>query len=302
MTIWLAVFRHGLTVLVLALIADLTAQLTWQLVALPPPPLVAAPSTTATTAIAAARPIAADFRDLFGKAAPLAAPPPPAQVAPTQLRATLLGVLHAPTAPRQSRALIAVNDAPEAPFKIGDSLAPNITVHQIDARRVLLSRDGQLEALDLPTETAPPIGASPAISVNANDATAVRQADASSSPSGDDEPALPEQVDATEFATNLRRAFQENPSPDALRTFAVIDPLAQNGQFQGFRVRPGQDRRALFRLGLQTGDVITAVNGQPLANAFQAERLIRSLLTDDQIRLAITRRGREQQATFILRR
>ncbi len=299
MTIWLPFLRHGATLTALTLLADVGARIFWQWL---PPPALSSPSTISLNPDhyqTTSQLQAADFYDLFGR--PPMEQTAPVVVAQTALDAKLVGIIYSPDS-TQSRAFIAVQNTPEALFRVGETLIPGVTVANIQVRRVLLSRNDQLEVFELPNETLDATASESVAYFNANDPNFVREGDHGGTPSGDDPPPrqLPPQVDATEFATRIRTTFQQNPSPDALREFAVINPITESGQFRGFRVFPGRDRRALFRLGLQTGDVITAVNGQPLTSSFQAEMLIRSLLTDNQIQLAISRQGQDQQATFIL--
>lgn len=62
----------------------------------------------------------------------------------------------------------------------------------------------------------------------------------------------------------------------------------------GFRVRPGRDPSVFTALGLQTNDVVTAVNGQPLDSEVDWVAL---LMREDTISITLQREGRQQVLT-----
>lgn len=84
-------------------------------------------------------------------AAANAASPPadPDSIAETRLKLTLNGVLHAATA--RARAIISVHgSAAQKAFAAGDEILPNVEVHTIIARQVIIVNAGVFEALRLP--------------------------------------------------------------------------------------------------------------------------------------------------------
>lgn len=62
----------------------------------------------------------------------------------------------------------------------------------------------------------------------------------------------------------------------------------------GFRVRPGRDPSVFTALGLQTNDVVTAVNGQPIDSEVDWVAL---LMREDTISITLQREGRQQVLT-----
>jgi len=62
-----------------------------------------------------------------------------------------------------------------------------------------------------------------------------------------------------------RQRLQQNPM-QAMQLMRM-DPQWSNGQLTGLRVAPQSGQEALFQqLGLEAGDVIVSLNGQPLTN------------------------------------
>lgn len=84
-------------------------------------------------------------RHLFGEAASerSEAPPPP-----TRAALVLGGVWYTPAG--NAYALIGAPDAAQKPYRTGDRLPGGAELVGVEAGRVLLRRDGQVETLDLP--------------------------------------------------------------------------------------------------------------------------------------------------------
>ncbi|MGF1526214.1 MAG: type II secretion system protein GspC [Candidatus Competibacterales bacterium] len=277
-----AALALGLTIVV----AHSAARLVWHLV--PPPP----PSMAGTTTGPATTPDAIDYAvvstwSLFGIQAQGPAPAPAVTSAPeTPLNLKLSGVFYTRGEGRPL-ALIAVGSAPERRFGLDDAVAPGVTLVAIEARRVILEREGRLETLSLPVEslaagtTPPPRG------------TRDR---ASLAPSRPEPPA--QRVDASDLARQLRQALSQ--SPDALRDLAVINPHRRNGKFVGFQLRSGRNRRLLRRLQLRPGDIITEVNGRPLTDPTQGNILLQTLLTGIELDLKVLRGSQERAFSFFL--
>jgi type II secretion system protein C len=80
--------------------------------------------------------------------------------------------------------------------------------------------------------------------------------------------------------------YSVEPVTDYLRPV----PIYREGVVSGFQVFPGTRAGAFRKWGLQPGDVITDLDGQPLTDADQAMQLLRSL-TDGEALTATIRRG-----------
>ena len=74
-------------------------------------------------------------------------------------------------------------------------------------------------------------------------------------------------------------------------------PVFSGGQLRGFRLYPGADRNKFARLGLEAGDVVTAVNGVPLADAQHGMEILRGLANAGSADVTIERGGQSQTLT-----
>src|SRR5690606_5348599 len=91
---------------------------------------------------------------LFGEANAAEAPPPVVvheEVAETQLALSLRGTIAA-NDPSAALAIIAASGRDEKVYAIQDTVAPGTTLHAVYPDRVILNRNGALEALKLPKE------------------------------------------------------------------------------------------------------------------------------------------------------
>ena len=244
------------TSIVLAALCGLAAaKLTWQVVDLFQP----APSLTAT--IAAPEPAAdlAAIADRLANTEPFGAvgadAAPQGDAPDTRLNLQLRGVIAAGTT-NLSRAFIASSDGVERGYPIGALLPGGAALHSVLPDRVVLRRGSAFETLRLPRESA-----------------------------GDGSP-VPNAISTTEV-----RDAQQNPSRllDWLRPVAATE--AVSGRQLGYRVYPGRDPERFGKLGLQPGDLVTAVNGQSLDDPARSMELLRALSTSDSITLSVERDG-----------
>lgn len=222
---------------------------------------------------------------LFGKVAKAPPPPPevpkevPEEVPATQLRLSLRGVFHYPDVDRQ-RAIIASPDGKEDVYTVGDALPGGATLEDIGAQRVVLSRQGRLEALSFPEDgLAGALGSrSQGFGAPSAETTTL--------------------IDAVSMAQRYRETMQSDPT--ALADIAQVQPYIEAGNFRGFRLRPGRQPNLLRQLGLRPGDVVTSVDGVPLDSMAQAMESMTSMVESDQVDVTILRNGRQIPYTFRL--
>jgi len=249
------------SVLMVLLLAWLLAALTWSFI-----PQHQSTVTVLAAQSAAMHPVdAAQVADrhLFGIAG--AATGNPANAPDTTLALTLHGIVAGKRA-SDSRALIVAN-GDEEPYAIGAQLPGGAVIRAIYADRVLLARDGRLEALRLPTtETG---GGSP-------------------------QPMMQPQAMAppTQSLGQLRQEIANNPQRlmDVVRAMPVMD----HGKLTGYRIYPSGNPSQFNQLGLKPGDVVTAVNGIPLTDPAQSMRVLSSLRTSEQVSISLLRNGQIQ--------
>ncbi len=77
---------------------------------------------------------------------------------------------------------------------------------------------------------------------------------------------------------------------------ALPDP-----QDKGFKLSEIQPDSLFQRMGLKDGDVVSAINGQPLTDPGQALRLLNSLRDQNSVGISVLRGGTQQQFTYEIR-
>ena len=233
------------------------AKLMWKVYDLVSPPPAVAPQAGPALA-PAADPVATAARlaatQPFGL--PDAAAVDDGDAPDSRLDLKLRGVIAAGD-PRYSRAFIASGNDDERGYPIGAQLPGGALVQAIHPDRVVLSRNGSLETLRLPREA-----------VASGEPSAIQSADL--------------------------RGAQQNPSRllDWLRP--VVATESNTGRQLGYRVYPGRDPDRFTKLGLFPGDLVTAVNGQPLDDPSRSMELMRNLTGSDNITLTVERDGAQR--------
>lgn len=253
------------SVLLILLLAWLLAQLTWSLI-----PRKATQATVASAPASVAHPAVeagqvAD-RHLFGTAS---AQGNASNAPDTTLNLTLHGIVAGKRA-SDSRALIVVN-GDEEPYAVGAQLPGGAVIRSIYPDRVLLARDGRLEALRLPHD-------------DSNGTGAVMQPSMGLQPRA--------MMPGPQSLGQLRQEITNNPQRlmDVVRAMPVMD----HGKLTGYRIYPAGNPSVFNQLGLRPGDVVTAVNGIPLTDPAQSMRVLSSLKTSEQVSVTLTRNGQQQ--------
>lgn len=240
---------------------------------------------------------------LFGEAEavrPVETAVAPMPVTPLNLR--LVGIFFMERGGDRALALIAESNGPERGYRIGESLPGGARLQRIQRDHVVVSRSGREEMLRLPKlgETAPtsaPMMAPLDTSEPPPEPVEEPAAEPVEEPAASSEPRV---IDASAVASRLRGEIMTRPR--ALEDIAFASPYLQNGQFVGFRLRPGRDRQIFQQLGLNGGDVLTEINGSRLNSPAQGLTLLQEVLSAGQINVRVLRNGAEIPLTFSLGR
>jgi general secretion pathway protein C len=178
---------------------------------------------------------------------------------PTTANLILQGTIAA-SDPRRGVAIVTA-DGPAQVYKVGDGIGA-ATLDSVYMDRVMLKRGGRLEILALPRLLAP---------------------------RGD----APRPPPAT-MADNT--PGRSRATPKSMGDLMGTDPATSedSGAFEGFRLRPGRTGAAFMRAGLRNGDIMTAVNGTPLANQNQqaSQEIVDSMLSSDHAVVSVLRNGK----------
>jgi general secretion pathway protein C len=83
--------------------------------------------------------------------------------------------------------------------------------------------------------------------------------------------------------------------PSAANELLRPQPVFAGGSLRGYRVYPGRNRAQFARLGLQPGDLVTAVNGAALDDPNRGLEILRGIGAGTAVTLSIDRNGQQQQ-------
>lgn len=274
-------------VLLVVLLAWLTAKLSWLFWPQPPAAVVSSAGTAAATTPAATVSLDAIINaKLFGAYQEKPAEPVAAQTvtdAPqTSLNARLTGLVFARQHPQQGSAVIEFNGI-EQFYSIDEQIEGSQAVlKQVLEDRVLISHNGRLETLMLDGVEYQQLSADNAgFDANADTAAGfIEQGPA------------PDQINA------MRREILNEPAKffDYIR----ISPRHRNGQLYGYALLPGRDPAVFNSMGLLPNDVAIEINGVRLDDMQQAYGVINDLREARQASIKIERDGeiRDVQVTL----
>jgi general secretion pathway protein C len=182
----------------------------------------------------------------------------------TSLNLKLRGAIAA-TDPAYAHAIIADGSGNDNVYFVNDKLPGGAVLHEIQMDRVILNRAGRLEALRLPKlseglgKPTPRAGRS-ALNL------------------------IPPPRGSTSTSATLSR-------PAGFTDIMRPQPFMPNGEMKGYRIYPGRDRRKFASLGFRPGDLVTAINGQPLNDLQRGIEVFKSLGSAAQLSLTIERSG-----------
>ncbi len=281
------------TVVLVVAVAYSAARLTWHLV--PTPAEEAAPQAQVTERGAAEADDDGDSPEaiarwhLFGRAEPLDDDRDERIDAPeTRLNLQLRGVFYSPRSDR-AQAIIASQGSSAEHYRVGDSLTGGGTIEAIYEDRVILRREGSYETLSLPGDRVP-------LDRQLAD---LEPGDGDPPDNGDAQPAAPADDDTADAADAELEDYRDQlaEDPRQLSQMMNLQPAEQDGEMIGVEVSPGQDERIMELLGLEEGDIVTAIDGTELDSPNQAFQAMQGL-EGESVELRIQRDGSEQTMTI----
>jgi general secretion pathway protein C len=101
-----------------------------------------------------------------------------------------------------------------------------------------------------------------------------------------------------EAVENVRRMVQQDPGllDQVMRTVPSYDNAA--GKLRGFRAYPGRNRNIFNKLGLKPGDLVTAINGQPLDDPQHSQEVFNTIQSSNTVTVSVERGGQKQDITL----
>ena len=270
-------FAPAVNVVALLVLTAGMASWTWKLIR---PPTATAPLSGMQDAMPQAP--AFDIQallsaNLFGEAAP-AAGGDPLNAPVSSLNLVLTGII---AAAGESYALISVNGAAQEPFAIGDEVTAGAVLDAVYADRVILVRGSVsesllLEGMPLPIEVAVPASSQAPPPAAADKYSEIIR----NSPN--------------QFHLPRNLVTEQLKKPQELLTQALLVPNADGG----YLIREVQAGGAFEKLGLQVGDVVRSVNGQPLNSVNDAMRMYQQLRFLRAVRVDVTRGGQSETLQY----
>jgi general secretion pathway protein C len=174
--------------------------------------------------------------------------------------------------PKRGIAIIS-DGGPSKVYSIGDNVN-GASLYSVYLDHVILDRSGTLETLVLPRLIAGS-RAAPRIARRGG--------------------ADPRTAEAVE---NVRRMVQQDPGilDQVMRTVPSYDNAA--GRLRGFRAYPGRNRSIFNKLGLQPGDLVTAINGQALDDPQHSQEVFNTIQSSNTVAVTVERGGQKQDITL----
>jgi len=253
------------------LLAYSAAHLTWQLIPLPPQqaapmaPRSSSGGPARADAVALSREIVS--RHLFGQAQAESAPTNKTAIPETSLRLTLRGVM-ASSDPNTATAIVADPGGKEDFYTVGQDMPGGAVLKEVHAQHIVISRGGRFETLRLPEDS---------LKVNSNVETSPDAESLSPSPQ------------ASALLERYRNQFVQDPQ--TLANLLQGEPYWENGRLIGYRLRPGRDAGVLSQFGIQSGDVVTAINGVSLVDPSGRMQLLRTITEATEFNVDLLRSG-----------
>ena len=311
-----AVWRLLVKMLLLVWLAHTLAQVLWLLVPEPELPQARlAPNALVSEPGSAGRPKVdiAELRSLqvFGRVDQSALPEDMEATAQetagiedeavdTELSLILRGVIGS-NQDEAARAIIADGSTQEI-YAPGDELPVRgkVTLEKILPLRVILSNNGRYESLWLYSDenlrqglaVQPPLGDRPGRSWEGPEQTgkgSEPRSEEEPNPESMSEESVPEE-EALEVASEQ---LGQRIGSQSLADVVSMSIHREEGKIAGYRIRPGRDRSLFDSLGLESGDLVKAVNGAELSSPQRVMEIYRDLGTASSASLLVERDGQE---------
>ncbi len=218
------------------------------------------------------------------------AAPPPLQK--TSLPLKLFAIMYAPTAPEWSMAIIRDNDDKSSgPYGVGSKIR-EATIDEIDETRIYLDfGGGRREYLELLDTPAPPPNAPVA-----------------AAPAAGPKDPLAEALDKGIKKTGPNSYEVQHATLDsllgnmaALSKAARIVPEMKDGKSNGFRLLSIKPDGPFGKIGLQNGDIISAINGLEMTSPDKALEVYTKLKTANHLSVGLERNGQKVTMDYNIR-
>jgi type II secretion system protein C len=240
-------------------------------------------------------------RDVFNLVPQEAAPPPPVVVEDLHLKLLGTSVLSK----SKPYAVIEDQNGEQALYKVGDEIPDAGTLVSVERTRAIVDHDGRRVALEMPASEMPEVEPSqlgaPAMPVPhirhrphlRPDPNADNEDDNNdSNDNSDDSSKLNiKKLGPGTFEASRAEVAKSMQNPGSLFTQMRAIPHVENGKTDGFAISEVKPGSVFEQIGMQNGDLVTSIDGQPVTNPMQAMSLMGSVQTRPSIDLTVSRGG-----------
>ena len=205
-----------------------------------------------------------------------------AVVAPTKLKLKLHGIVAYKS--KKGFALISSNNGPQKVYGEGETLQEGVTVSAIFPDKVVLDNRGKAEELLLPVDKSRSKQKQRRSTVGDN----------SNLPGSERKKKSKGKASSSDGVPDLGAFRQEVMSnPSKLMDIVRPSPAIVDGKFIGFRIQPGNKRKAFRQLNFRPNDIITEVNGIVLDDASKGAMVLGELAQAADISVKVKRGDQE---------
>lgn len=222
-------------------------------------------------------------RDIFNAYKP---PPPAAAPVVMDLHLTLTGT----SLLSKSKPFAIIEDQTtreQSLYRLGETIPNAGPLVKIEKARVLINHGGKLVALEIPSNGMPQAQPMPGFRRGFPGRMPFPMAHTDVHPAGKNNYV----IDRSAVQRNLQNLGQ-------LFTQMRAIPNLAGGQTDGFRLSEIQGGSLFQQMGLQNGDVVTSINGQPLNDPTQAIALFNTLRNASNISMEVERGGQPVTLTY----
>ena len=194
----------------------------------------------------------------------------PSKAPETKLNLTLKGVLAATPMEMASAIIAQGKSGNEDIYGVGDRMPGNVLIKEIHPEYVVLERNGRLETLKL------------------QKISGVEGVETKSASSLTSRPAT------TSHSTALKQIRSDIiKNPTSFGDYALPVVVKENGKQIGYRLQAQKKGELLAKLGIQSTDVITQINGVKLDQPQNGISALRKLSTATNLDIVVRRNGAE---------
>lgn len=213
---------------------------------------------------------------------------------PVKLNLKLHGVVAYQS--KDGFALISLNGGQQKVFGKGDELekGKGVIVKEIYPQKVLINNNGAIEELVLPANkinNSPQKSAATTRNSNRIPNSSVQFGGIIPAPAPSQANKRLKKKGKKVDLSNFRKEVIKNPK--RLMDVVTTSPAVVNGEFMGFRIQPGRNRRLFRDLGFRPNDIIMEVNGIVIDDMSKGVLILGELANASEVSVRVKRGNQE---------